>query len=72
MSLHWLDAHPDIHTPQTTMTGWVYGMPSAIVLGQGEKMLTSLSKSYVDPKNLCIFGAQFIDPQEIENIKSLV
>ena len=67
----WLDAHPDIHTPQTTMTGWVYGMPSAVVLGRGDKALTSVNKSgkFIDPENFCILGAQFIDPSEMGNIK---
>ena len=70
VGLLWLDAHPDIHTDKTTQTGWVYGMPSAIVCGFGHKKLTDiLPRNKISPKNLALFGAQYIDPEEYTNIK---
>lgn len=67
-----LDAHPDIHTPETTLTGWVYGMSTAVICGFGDKSLTTINKDSsfkINPDNLCIFGVQFIDPEEYRNIK---
>ena len=68
--LLWLDAHPDIHTHKTTQTGWVYGMPLAVVCGYGEKKFLNLfNSSFINPKNTVIFAAQYIDKKEYQNIK---
>src|SRR5579862_3192958 len=39
----WIDAHMDSHTPQTTHTGNIHGMPLACLLGQGEPTLVNLA-----------------------------
>ena len=38
--LIWIDAHPDINTDNTTVTGNIHGMPVAALLGLGELSLT--------------------------------
>ena len=42
LSVHWLDAHADFNTPDTTPSGNIHGMPVAVVAGQGPEALTSL------------------------------
>ena len=44
--LIWIDAHPDINTDKTTVTGNIHGMPVAALLGLGEPSLTH----FLDPK----------------------
>lgn len=66
----WIDAHSDIHTPETTETGWIYGMPAAIIQGKGNQILTAVMKNnYVQPENLCLFGVRYVEKGEMENIQ---
>ncbi len=66
----WIDAHSDIHTPETTETGWIYGMPVAVILGHGDKSLVKvMDGNFIKPQNICIFGARYIEKGEMENIK---
>src|SRR5919107_1902968 len=39
LGLVWLDAHSDIHTPETSASGNVHGMPIAHLLGHGHRGL---------------------------------
>jgi arginase len=39
----WLDAHADINTPTTSLSGNVHGMPVAHLVGRGDARLASLS-----------------------------
>lgn len=39
--LFWIDAHMDSHTPESTETGNIHGMPLAVLLGEGEESLVS-------------------------------
>jgi arginase len=38
----WFDAHMDAHTPKTTLSGAIHGMPVACLLGYGDPRLTQL------------------------------
>jgi arginase len=70
----WLDAHPDANTPETTLTGWIYGMCTALLCGHGDERLLSINDKtmpWCDPKNFCIYGAQFIDPGEVTNVEKI-
>jgi arginase len=40
----WLDAHGDINTPETSLTGNVHGMPVAHLLGMGDPALAALAQ----------------------------
>ncbi|MDR0775454.1 MAG: arginase [Azonexus sp.] len=42
LGLLWIDAHLDSHTPQTSYSGAVHGMPLACLLGRGDKRLLKL------------------------------
>ncbi len=42
LGLLWIDAHLDSHTPETSYSGAVHGMPLACLLGRGDKRLLNL------------------------------
>lgn len=70
----WIDAHPDANTPETTLTGWIYGMCTTALCGVGDSKLLDINDRAVpraNPKNFCIFGAQYIDPGEYINMEKL-
>ena len=66
----WMDAHGDMNTHETTLTGNIHGMPLALLQGLGDK---DLSNCYFDgPKinseNIVLFGVRDLDEQEREVI----
>jgi arginase len=69
----WVDAHPDMNTPETSPSGNIHGMPLAVAMGYGAKELTSISGDFpkVQPKNVVIIGARDIDKGEAQLIKKL-
>lgn len=42
IGLIWFDAHADINTPETSLSGNIHGMPLATILGQGSEALVNL------------------------------
>ena len=42
IGLIWFDAHADINTPQTSLSGNIHGMPFATILGNGNDSLVNL------------------------------
>lgn len=69
----WVDAHPDMNTPETSPSGNIHGMPLAVSMGIGTKELTTLCGDFtkVQPENVIIVGARDIDTGEAELIKRL-
>ncbi|MDX1780444.1 MAG: arginase [Thalassovita sp.] len=67
----WLDAHPDLHTPDSTTSGNLHGTPVAYVTGQpGFDTFPPLAAP-VDPHNICMMGIRSVDPAEQSLIKEL-
>lgn len=66
LGLIWIDAHPDINTDATTITGNIHGMPVAALLGMGEKSLTNIltAAPKLHPENIVMLGLRDIDPPE--------
>ena len=65
----WLDAHPDINTPQTTVSGNLHGTPIAYVTGQeGFEGFPRLSTP-VASENVCFIGLRSVDKPEREFIQ---
>lgn len=64
--LIWIDAHPDINTDATTVTGNIHGMPVAALLGEGEERLTRIltDAKKLKPCNVVMLGLRDIDPPE--------
>ena len=64
LGLIWIDAHLDAHTPQTTHSGNIHGMPMAALLGIGDATLTGLAGPHLDPAHVVIVGARSWEPEE--------
>ncbi len=66
LGLIWIDAHLDSHTPATSHTGTIHGMPVAALLGHGDPRLTGIAggSPALRPEDLCIVGARDYEPEE--------
>ncbi|HSW69476.1 MAG TPA: arginase [Gammaproteobacteria bacterium] len=73
VGLIWIDAHMDSHTPKTSLTGNLHGMPLASLLGQGEKSLTQLCDDLPKflPENICLIGIRSYEEGEACLLKDL-
>ena len=71
IGLIWIDAHADMHTPETTATGNVHGMGLACIVGHGPAPLVNLNGPgpILEPKNVALIGARSIDVREKENVR---
>lgn len=67
LGLIWIDAHMDMHVPDTSHSGAINGMPVAVLLGYGASQLTSIAQSgaAIDPRHLCLIGARSFEPEEV-------
>ena len=66
LGLIWIDAHLDAHTPQTSHTGNLHGMPLAALLGHGPKQLTQVigQSSVLDPDAVVVLGVRSFEAEE--------
>ena len=73
MGLLWIDAHMDSHTPQTTYSNNIHGMPLAALLGYGDPALTGCLTPgpKLDPSCVCIIGARSFEREEAELLEKL-
>ena len=71
VGLIWLDAHSDIHTPDSSASGNVHGMPLAHLLGRGDPGLSSIASvtPAVRPENVVLMGLRDVDLPEREHIR---
>jgi len=62
----WIDAHPDINTPETSPSGNVHGMPLAAALGLAGPAFESDAWSLpaVDPRRVALLGLRQTDEGE--------
>lgn len=73
LGLIWIDAHMDSHTPETSETGNIHGMPLACLLGHGSTTFTQLlhAKPKLLPKNTCLVGIRSFEKGEEALLKRL-
>jgi arginase len=64
LGLVWVDAHMDSHTPATSHTGRLHGMPLAWLLGEDDDPLYGLSAGVLDPQHVCLVGVRSYEPEE--------
>ena len=59
IGLLWIDAHLDSHTPETSYSGAIHGMPLACLLGRGDKRLLNigLTGAQVSPAHTVVIGS---------------
>ena len=64
-SVIWFDAHGDFNTPQTTPSGFLGGMPLAMLVGRGHlALLEALKLEPIPEKNVILTDARDLDPME--------
>jgi arginase len=73
LGLIWFDAHMDSHTPETTQSGNIHGMPLAVLLGYGDPLLTQVQSPQpkIKPENLCLIGVRSFENDEAELLNNL-
>ncbi len=67
LALVWLDAHGDLNTPETSPSGFLGGMPFAILLGWCHDELRTGPALPVE--RAALVGARDLDPGEVEAIE---
>ena len=71
--LIWIDAHMDSHTPDTSPSGAIHGMPLASLLGQGEPSLCDIGKpgQKLNPEMVCLIGVRSFESAEHQLLDKL-
>lgn len=66
IGLLWIDAHMDSHTPETSMTHNIHGMPLAALLGHGIPELCRLldDQPKLKAQNICLIGIRSYEAGE--------
>jgi|688.fasta_scaffold129829_2 arginase/peptidyl-tRNA hydrolase len=64
--LLWIDAHADINTIESSLTGSTHGMPVASLMGL---MKNELSKNILKPENIIYYGIRDLDKFEEDFIR---
>lgn len=72
LGLIWIDAHMDAHTPQTTPSGALHGMPLACLFGHGDPRLTALGGGIaLQPQYVCLIGVRSYETHEAALLRQL-
>jgi len=69
LALVWLDAHPDLHTAETSPSGAFNGMVLRAIIGEGTDGLALTGDDRVPLGRVILGGARDIDPAEAEFIQ---
>jgi arginase len=73
LGLLWIDAHLDAHTPETSETRRIHGMPLAALLGEGDPRLLALpdGRAAVDPRYCAVVGVRSFEAGEPVRLRRL-
>ncbi len=73
IGLIWVDAHMDSHTPETTESGRIHGMPLAALMGYGYPTLIAILNDMpkLKPENICLIGVRSYESGEAALLKRL-
>jgi arginase len=71
IGLIWVDAHPDMNTPETSPSGNVHGMPLACIVSMGPRELTHIFNfaPKVAPANVALVGIRDVDQLEKPHVR---
>ncbi|HEX9654653.1 MAG TPA: arginase [bacterium] len=66
LGVMWIDAHGDMNTHETTLSGNIHGMPFAALLGKGASELVNIGGNFqkLQPRNAVLVGVRNLDPKE--------
>ncbi|PTV96436.1 arginase [Rhodobacter aestuarii] len=62
--LLWLDAHTDFHTPDTTQSGNLHGIPVAYIAGRTGFEMFPPFPAPLPGHRICMLGIRSVDPEE--------
>ena len=69
-ALAWFDAHGDFHTWETTQSGFLGGMPLAMIVGRGEQTIVdAVGLTPLPEERVALIGARDLDPGEDEAVE---
>jgi arginase len=73
LGLIWIDAHMDAHTPDTSPSGSIHGMPVACLLGEGPAELVDIGYhgAKLKPQNIVQLGIRSFEAGESERLNGL-
>ncbi len=73
LGLIWVDAHLDSHTPQTSPTQNLHGMPVSHLMGHGIPELCQLldAEPKLKPEHICFIGVRSYEPGEAGLLEGL-
>lgn len=73
VGLIWVDAHMDAHTPDSSHSKNIHGMPIAHLLGLWSNPINNFSDTlmFFKPQHLCIIGVRSYESEEYEQLKRL-
>lgn len=73
LGLIWIDAHMDSHTPESSPSGNIHGMPLACLLGYGDNSLTTIMnpEPKLQPEHVCLIGVRSFERGEEALLKNL-
>lgn len=73
IGLLWVDAHLDSHTPETSYSGAIHGMPLACLFGRGDKRLLGfgLPGMQLLPTHTVVLGPRSYEDEEAEFLARL-
>lgn len=60
----WIDAHTDVHTPESSHSGYFHGMPVRALLGEGDSAIISQLRAPLSTRQILYAGIRSIDPPE--------
>ncbi|MCG6954436.1 MAG: arginase family protein, partial [Gemmatimonadetes bacterium] len=66
VGLIWIDAHADFNTPETSLSGWLGGMPVSVASGQSlvRLRMTAGLDVPISTRNIVMMGQRDVDPLE--------
>ena len=71
LGLIWIDAHMDAHTPRTSHSGRLHGMPLAWLLGEDDDPLYGLATGVIEPEHVALIGVRSFEPEERVRLEHL-
>lgn len=67
----WYDAHGDFNTEETTPSGFLGGMPLAMLVGRGRQLIMQgVGLAPLPEEHIIITDARDLDPEEGENLRA--
>lgn len=71
VGLLWFDGHGDINTPDTTTSGFIDGMPVAIIIGDCWQALANSIPGFqaLPERQVVLVGSRDLDSDELERLK---